>query len=137
LYELLTSERPAGTDLPSDLNRGVPKYLDEAFRRSYARLDKRFNSADEFLAALPVGVSAAMPPPVPRPPPLPRAVGKASINCPQCRKPVDAGDQFCMHCGVQLANAVRRCPKCGAYPDQSDRYCIFCGETLAGQAITV
>ena len=35
LYELLTSERPAGTDVPSDLNKSVPKYLDEAFRHSY------------------------------------------------------------------------------------------------------
>jgi serine/threonine-protein kinase len=136
LYELLTGERPAGTDVPSDLNRAVPKYIDEAFRRSYARLDKRFNSADEFLAALPPAISPAAPPPIP--PPLPRGtVPKGSISCPQCRKPVDAADQFCMHCGVQLATEVRRCPKCGAYPDQSDRYCIFCGETLADHAVTV
>ena len=53
LYEMLTGERPAGTDVPSDLNRAVPKYLDDVFRRSYARLDKRYASADEFLAALP------------------------------------------------------------------------------------
>ena len=52
LYELLTGERPAGTDLPSDLNPAVPKYLDEVFRRSYARLDKRYPSAEEFLKAL-------------------------------------------------------------------------------------
>src|SRR5829696_234892 len=52
LYELLTGERPAGTDVPSDLNRTVPKFLDDAFRRSYARLEKRFVTADEFLAAL-------------------------------------------------------------------------------------
>jgi hypothetical protein len=41
-----------------------------------------------------------------------------------------------MHCGVQVAAAVRRCPRCGAYPDQTDRYCIFCGETLIGQKVT-
>src|SRR3954449_9046697 len=29
LYEMLTGERPAGTDLPSDLNPKVPKYLDD------------------------------------------------------------------------------------------------------------
>jgi serine/threonine protein kinase len=136
LYELLTGERPAGTDVPSDLNRAVPKYMDEAFRRSYARLDKRFNSADEFLAALPPVISPAAPPPIP--PPLPRGtVPRGSIICPQCHQPVDAADQFCMHCGIQLASEVRRCPKCGAYPDQSDRYCIFCGETLADHAVTV
>ncbi|MEL7239411.1 MAG: serine/threonine-protein kinase, partial [Planctomycetota bacterium] len=52
LFELLTGERPAGTDLPSDLVQGVPAHIDEAFRRSYARVDRRFSSAAEFLDAL-------------------------------------------------------------------------------------
>src|SRR3954451_7485088 len=52
LYELLTGERPAGTDVPSDLNKDVPKFLDEVFRHSYARLEKRYASAGQFLAAL-------------------------------------------------------------------------------------
>src|SRR5580700_5077482 len=86
LYEMLTGERPAGTDLPSDLNPAVPKSLDEVFRRSYARLDKRFTSADEFLKAL----SGPLPPPLPH----------ANSQCPQCHKPVSATDQFCMYCGV-------------------------------------
>jgi len=133
LYEMLTGERPAGTDVPSDLNRAVPKSLDDVFRRSYARLDKRYASAAEFLAALPA------PAPVAVPPPLPRGVAGArsapALKCPQCQKPVDVGDQFCMYCGVQLVAEVRRCPKCGAYPDQSDRYCIFCGESLSPQTI--
>ena len=34
--------------MPSDLNKNVPKHVDEAFRRSYARLEKRFESADDF-----------------------------------------------------------------------------------------
>jgi predicted amidophosphoribosyltransferase len=51
-------------------------------------------------------------------------------GCPQCRQPVDATDQFCMHCGVQLVENVRRCPQCGAYPDAADQYCIFCGQSL-------
>jgi serine/threonine-protein kinase len=137
LYELLTGERPAGTDLPSDLNKAVPKHLDEAFRRSYARLEKRFTSADEFLNAL--GATAATVPP-PLPANLPRiAPGEGPVpgttqRCPSCRKEIDATDQFCMHCGVQLVAHVRRCPKCGAYPDAADQYCIFCGETLAGSA---
>src|SRR5207244_3594489 len=53
LYEMLTGERPAGMEMPSDLNPAVPKYLDEVFRRAYARLEKRFTSAEMFLAALP------------------------------------------------------------------------------------
>lgn len=127
LYELLTGERPSGTEPPSDLNKAVPRVLDDIFRRSYTRLDRRFATADEFLAALPT----MTPPPLPRAVPLPRpAVGGAG-SCPQCRKPVDPADQFCMHCGVQLVPVVRRCSRCGAYPDPHDRYCIFCGETLS------
>ncbi len=42
LYEMLVGERPAGTDVPSDVRPDVPEHVDEAFRRSYARLDRRF-----------------------------------------------------------------------------------------------
>jgi serine/threonine protein kinase len=121
LYELLTGERPAGTDLPSDLNKSVPKSLDEAFRRSYARLDKRFASADEFAQA----ISPATPPPLSMP------STKSSTICPSCRRGVERGDQFCMHCGTQLVAQIRRCGKCGAFPDASDAFCLFCGEPLA------
>ena len=133
LYELLTGERPAGTDVPSDLNKSVPKYLDDAFRRSYARLEKRFASADEFSAAL--GATGAL-----APPPLPMqsyGVTEGMQRCPSCRRDVDATDQFCMHCGVQLVAQVRRCPKCGSYPDGTDQFCIFCGETLTPQMTAI
>ncbi len=139
LYEMLTGERPAGTELPSDLNSAVPKWLDDVFRRSYARLEKRFASAADFRAALP---PAARTMPGFRPPPLPTVSSIPAMPkvmgtmCPQCRKPIESTDQFCMHCGVQLVMSVRRCPKCGAFPDRTDRYCIFCGETLIEQAIT-
>ena len=140
LYELLTGERPAGTDVPSDLNRAVPKFLDDVFRRSYARLEKRYASADEFLTALNAGIAAPAAAPPPLPGSLPRiAPGEGPISitrCPSCRKEVDATDQFCMHCGVQLVAHVRRCAKCGAYPDAADQYCIFCGETLASPQMT-
>lgn len=130
LYELLTGERPAGTELPSDLNKTVPKYLDEAFKRSYSRLEKRFSSAKAFLDALGK----------PTPPPLPGSrtihTGAGGRSCPQCHRSIDATDQFCMHCGVQLVPIVLRCQRCGAYPDASDRFCIFCGETLKTQELT-
>ena len=122
LYELLTGERPAGTDVPGDLNSNVPRQLDDVFRRAYARLEKRYTSADEFLAAL----SAPGTGPAP-------ARGLTTPTCPQCRKHVSFGDQFCMHCGIQLTATVRRCGKCGAYPDAADQYCIFCGGTLRGE----
>jgi serine/threonine-protein kinase len=136
LYELLTGERPAGTDVPSDLNSSVPKHLDDVFRRSYARLEKRFATADDFAAALGAPKLTA-PPPLPShrlPSVLPGAPSHGGTQrCPSCRKEVDAMDQFCMHCGVQLVAQVRRCAKCGAYPDATDQYCIFCGETLTPQ----
>lgn len=121
LYEMLTGERPAGTDLPSDLNKDVPKHVDEVFRRSYARLDRRFESAEQFLAALDPVI----------PPPLPATRGAPQARaCPQCRQPVQPGDQFCMHCGIQLVDRVRRCPKCNGWPDVEDRVCSHCGHPL-------
>jgi serine/threonine protein kinase len=117
LYEMLTGERPAGTDVPSDLNHAVPKYLDDVFKHSYARLDKRYATAADFARAL---TSES-------PPPLPISNGTA---CPQCKGAIEPEDQYCMHCGVQLASMIRRCRQCGAYPDRADKYCIFCGETL-------
>src|SRR4051794_30906300 len=149
LYELLTGERPAGTDLPSDVNPKVPKWLDEVFRRSYARLDKRYASAEEFSKAL--AAALAPPPPLvvsapggvrhaPVPPVQARATGTMAggrTSCPQCRQGVDPTDQFCMHCGVQLVENVRRCPQCGAFPDASDQYCIFCGQTLTSHLTSV
>lgn len=119
LYEMLTGERPAGTEVPSELNPAVPKYLDDVFRRAYARLEKRFASAAEFMAAL----TPVTPPPLP----MPRT---APHTCVHCQRPVDPTDQFCMHCGTQLVAEVRRCHKCGAYPDVHDRYCMFCGTDL-------
>jgi len=151
LYELLTGEKPAGTDLPSDLNPAVPKQLDEAFRRSYARLEKRFTSADEFASAIstcgkpnlggkpnPVGPTFHAPPASPqlKPPANRPGTFPSAVDCPRCHEPVDSTDQFCMHCGVQLVTQVRRCRKCGAYPDASDRYCIFCGETIKPEMVT-
>jgi hypothetical protein len=228
LYELLTGHRPAGMEAPSDLNPNVPKQLDEIFKRAYARLEKRFTSADEMIEALSVKVT---PPPLIKPPPLvartpynttqsrppqlPNDVcahcqgkgiepgaewgfcdmchgrgslegtdvnghridvkcgicrgsgtkppakcgvcngrGRASsgasqptlmlangaaapanarASCPQCKQHVESTDQFCIYCGFQLVNQVRRCQKCGAYPDLRDQFCIFCGETLGSE----
>ena len=126
LYEMLTGERPAGTDVPSDLNKGVPPRLDEAFRRSYSRLERRFGDAGEFMAAL-----AKSDKPLMAPPPLPvKAGASAPGKCPACHGRVDKGDQFCMHCGHQVAGLIRRCGKCGAFPAADDSYCIFCGQDL-------
>lgn len=127
LYEMLTGERPAGTELPSALNEQVPAYLDDAFRRSYARLDRRFESADAFVAAL----RKSAPPPLPAKPANPVNRMQHGATCPACRKGVGKDDQFCIHCGVQLLMTVRRCPKCSSFPDAHDQYCIFCGTEIS------
>jgi serine/threonine protein kinase len=52
LFEMLTGERPTGAELPSELNPQVPTWLDDAFRKSYARRERRFDSARAFIDAL-------------------------------------------------------------------------------------
>jgi len=126
LYEMLVGDRPAGTDVPSDVNKSVPAWLDEAFRRSYSRLERRWASAQDFLQAM-------------RPPTTPPTVWQAGSHaltasapgsCPACHGRIENGDQFCISCGHQLVGLVRRCGKCGAFPAASDNYCIFCGDDL-------
>lgn len=133
LHELLTGERPAGTECPSDIRKDGPKYLDEVFKRSYARLDKRFTSAEEFAAALRPGNKANIPTPVAAAAATPKKPQLFNRTmCPKCQSGVEASDQFCTQCGTQLVDVVRRCGSCGGYPDTNDRFCIFCGKPLAG-----
>jgi len=61
LFELITGERPGGAEMPSDLQPSSPRALDEIFRRAYARRDRRYSSADEFLLALNAIDSAPVP----------------------------------------------------------------------------
>ena len=121
LYEMLTGERPQGTDLPSALRPGVPAVLDDVFRRSYTRLDRRFSSAQQMLAAMTSG-----PPPVP----AARRLDREQSRCLECGTATFKEDQFCVGCGRQLALSVPRCPACAAFVYGSDRFCIFCGKDL-------
>ena len=140
LFEMLTGDRPAGAELPTDLNKSLPAWVDAVFRKAYARREVRFASAAEFADALagPVAV---------RPPPLPgsaRSAGRVPgmsagmtagmtaglTGCPRCQGLVARGDQFCIHCGTQVVAQVRRCAACGAYPSPDDRFCIHCGSGL-------
>jgi serine/threonine-protein kinase len=127
LFEMLTGERPSGTELPGSVRSDVPKHLDEVFQRSYTRLDRRYPSATAMLEALAPTGGAATPPPIP-----PTVVGGA---CPSCRGAVQTGDQFCIHCGHQLVAAVPRCPSCHAFVNCQDRFCIFCGTKLQADAV--
>lgn len=124
LFELLTGERPSGSELPGSLRGDVPKFLDEVFENSYARLERRYPSAARMLEALnPSGTRAVGA--WPRP-----GVVVGGGTCPGCGGAVQANDQFCIHCGHQLVAVVPRCPSCHAFVNRRDRFCIFCGAKL-------
>ena len=127
LFEMLTGERPAGTDVPSDLVEGIPQRFDDAFRHSYARLGNRFGKAAEFLAALSPTSTLHL-----KGKDQPTLVGA----CTGCGGRTDPDDQFCMRGGKQLVESVRRCHSCGAFPTAGDKFCMFCGTGLTADATT-
>jgi serine/threonine protein kinase len=92
LFEMLTGERPSGAELPSDLNPDVPPWLDEVFRKSYARRERRFDTPQHFLAALPVdpheeqGILQLAPAPA-EPAPPPRAPAARAAAPPVASPP--------------------------------------------------
>jgi eukaryotic-like serine/threonine-protein kinase len=135
LFEMLTGVRPHGAELPSHLRKDIPRSLDDVFARCYVRKDRRFNNAGEMLQAL-TGAMGHHPPshrpagPIPVSPPASRE-SIPGRTCPACTQSVGSEDQFCIHCGEQLAPAVPRCGRCDAYVRASDRFCISCGKNLS------
>lgn len=127
LFEMLIGERPAGTEMPGSLRSDIPAFIDDVFRRSYTRVDRRFRSAAEMAEALKPPRTASGPPPVP---------GQAARQhrCTRCGQDTKGDDQFCIHCGHQLVAVVPRCGSCRAFVNQGDLYCIFCGARLAAAA---
>ncbi len=139
LFEMLTGKRPQGGDRPSEVRKdGVPTVYDEVFRKCYTGKERRFGSAREVLEFLEQAEHRPPPPPPGvRPvaeatgmPPQRALRGPHGLCCPSCNGLVDARDQFCIHCGLQLVEHVPRCPSCGGYVHRSDNYCILCGTNL-------
>ena len=141
LFEMLTGSRPAGSDMPSTIRDQVPEYLDDVFRKSYTRLERRFASAADMLGALDRGgsgrsrVAARGASRRSAPVPAARVIGQAKAVCPKCGGAIDDDDNFCIHCGAQIASAIVQCSRCQAYAGRGDRFCIFCGEQLTGQTV--
>lgn len=128
LYELLTGERPQGSDMPSQSRGDVPKYLDDVFARCYTRLDRRFASAALALDAL---NHESAPPPPPRSVPTEDSPAPGGVlQCPSCHKTIHRDDQYCIYCGKQLVEVVPRCPSCRGFVHHTDKYCIFCGAEI-------
>ena len=140
MFEMLTGDRPAGTEVPSDRNPLISAKLDDVFRRAYARVDRRFVSASEFSDALSGALSDAFSDAPDHTPPTliePRIhYPDGTRACPRCKRRVNAHDQFCIHCGVQLVAVVRRCENCQAYPDANDTFCIQCGKRFQRLRLT-
>lgn len=141
LFEMLTGERPAGTELPSTVRAETPHWLDEIFRRLYARHDRRYEAAAGVLSdiarAQPAsrvmsGTAGTIPPP---PPPAGRPVAARipPTRCPSCSMICDPDDNFCIRCGRQLVDSIRRCPMCHHVMGRDDRYCIQCGAAQSGR----
>lgn len=126
LFEMLTGERPQGGDLPSSIRRDVPALLDNVFRQCYTRLERRFRTAGEVLAAL----SSCDTGPMTGPPPVLGTDYGAGLQCPACNGPIEREDHFCIHCRHQLVSSVPRCMHCGEFVQTSDRFCIRCGGSL-------
>jgi serine/threonine protein kinase len=66
-FEMLTGARPHGMDAPSDLVPELPQWVDGVFRRAYTRLERRYRTAGEMLAAL-EEARRPKPPPIPKTP---------------------------------------------------------------------
>lgn len=49
LFEMLTGERPAGAEMPSEMRRETPPGMDAIFQRLYARYERRYESAQAVL----------------------------------------------------------------------------------------
>jgi len=142
LFELLTGDRPAGTELPKDLDPTIPLAMNDIFKKAYSRLGSRYTSADEFSKDLRrvvagAGAGGMLPPPLPGAQ-RSGATGQPVLpSCPKCSRAVANSDQFCMHCGCQLIDKVRRCGGCGAYPHPSDKFCLICGKPVQDSPVTL
>jgi serine/threonine-protein kinase len=129
LFEMLTGSRPQGRELPSQVRKDVPKWLDEVFARCYTRRESRYESSEQVLAAMNREPPSTAQPGRPAPA-KPEVARRLLTNCPECQRQVEPGDNFCIWCGHKLAANPRKCPQCGGYPEPYDRFCVFCGASL-------
>lgn len=135
LFEMLTGVLPQGSELPSAVKPDLPRWLDRVFERCYTRRDKRFASAAEMRSAIEHYAAPAAPSFDVRLDQAARAYGAANQRqCPACEGPVQAHDQFCIHCGRQLVQVIPRCPTCHAFVSRTDKFCILCGTDLRQSA---
>ena len=136
LFEMMCGERPSGSDMPSQVRRGLPSWVDQIYSRLYTRLERRFASAAEVLREIeagsvpPVARKAGIPPPPPAGGESPYAGPGQYARCPSCGGDLESQDNFCIMCGCQVNVRPRRCTHCMSYPGPDDKFCIACGTPL-------
>jgi serine/threonine protein kinase len=154
LFEMITGERPSGSDMPSDVRAGLPTWVDKVYSKLYTRKDRRFATATDALneihaSSVPpiasgkspfapreevlVGFPHATKPPYygPGAANAPKSASRPSNSrCPSCNTKLDEGDNYCIMCGTQVVANPRRCAHCAAFPSPDDKYCVFCGTPL-------
>ncbi|MBK8270009.1 MAG: protein kinase [Planctomycetes bacterium] len=151
LFEMITGERPSGSDMPSDVRAGLPTWVDKVYSKLYTRKDRRFATATDVLNEIqassvppiasgnktrPDSQGGAMPDQnhdraylnVAKPSLNPKS--RAGSRCPSCHTLLDEGDNYCIMCGTQVVENPRRCAHCAAFPSPDDKYCVFCGTPL-------
>jgi len=136
LFEMLTGERPQGSEVPSALRPGLPRGLDEVFKRCYARSDRRFSSAQQMLESL----DGLRVPPAPRalfdgPPPGRPTSGRRSTESVEARSgertpPPMKGDATRSQ---PSSEPVGPCTACGGGVEPGDNFCIGCGAAIASE----
>ena len=96
LFELLTGRRPAGGEVPSELEPGLPAWCDRVFRGLYTRREARFADVAAVRAALEESVGAS-------PPPLPPVTASSGPQVSPLVPPAPdlvPGDEACTILGV-------------------------------------
>ncbi|MBN1672689.1 MAG: protein kinase [Kiritimatiellae bacterium] len=158
-YRLLTGRREIGFRLPSQIDPGLVPGWDELVGAALEpERDQRLAGCADFarlLQAVAGAVPAApaarpMPPPLPPevqtpPPPVERQstredrvdtalpASTRGVHCPGCGKPNDAYENFCVHCGGQLAAVLLTCAKCETLLGRDDGFCTECGTPVRKQ----
>lgn len=61
--------------------------------------------------------------------------GNGALACPNCGRPFQPGDAFCVGCGQSVQNVLppnqtHVCPQCGAPTKTEDSFCAQCGHAL-------
>lgn len=135
LFEMLTGERPSGSDMPGHVRTDLPTWADQLFARLYTRRERRLASAAEALQMLETTLRPPLVADADEPAPPYRTLHDAEREaqmreCPRCHVTVDPNDNFCLHCRYQLVADLRRCAVCNNTAGAEDSFCDQCGSRL-------